>query len=106
MITLFDYYGLKIHFIKTDCTPLHIYANRGKQSCIGHVTFKQGLFDKIEFKKREGFDGLDQDDANKMELLILNHLDEIVKRWIDFYIFKRPIEEEIITQRIEDAPFS
>ena len=106
MISLLDYFGLKLHFVKADAVPIHIYATRGVQSCIGLVTFKEGLFDKVVLKEREGYERLDQEDAKKMDLLILNHLDEVVKRWIDFYIFDRPIEEEIITDRIEDAPFS
>lgn len=106
MISILDYFGLKLHFVKKDKIPVHIYATRGDQSCIAHVIFKGGLFERIELQKREGFDSLDNTDSNRMELLIMNHLDEVVKRWIDFYIFDRPIEEELVTQRIEDAPFS
>ncbi len=106
MITLFNYYNLKIHFVKKDTQPIHIYANRKEQSSWADVQFNKGRFDKVVVHEREGFPPLDETDINRMKLLIINNLDEIIKRWIDFYIFNREIEEEIITQRIEDAPFS
>ena len=106
MITLFNYYNLRIHFVKIDCTPLHVYGNRGQKSSIAQIKFNKGLFDKIIVNEHSGFAPLDPQDLDKMQLLIMNNMDEIIKRWIDFYIFDRPIEEEMITSRIEDGHFS
>lgn len=106
MITIFNYFDLKIHFLKKDVRPLYIYANRDDKWSVGCVKFKNGLFDQIEIVGREGFDPLDELDINRMKLLIINNLDEVIKRWIDFYIFDRPIQSEMITDRIEDGHFS
>jgi len=106
MITLFNYFDLKIHFLKKDERPLHVYANRGNKSCIGSIVFKEGLFERIEIHEREGYEALDELDVNRMKLLLINHLDEVIKRWIDYFIFDRPVKPEMITERIEDAHFS
>lgn len=106
MITLFNYYDLKIHFLKKDDKPLHVYANRGTKSCMGVIKFKDGLFDCIEIEECNGQDKLEDLDVNRMKLLIINNLDEVIKRWIDYFVFNRPIKPEMITERIEDAHFS
>jgi hypothetical protein len=106
MITLFNYYDLKIHFLIEDDTPLHVYANREDKSCMGVIKFKDGLFESIEIEECAGQEKLEELDVNRMKLLIVNNLDEVIKRWIDFYVFNRPIKPEMITERIEDAHFS
>ena len=106
MIALFNYYDLKIFFAKKDQRPLHFYAKRGQQESLGIVEFDNGLFKRVNIEPVEGKESLDELDENRLKLLIINNLDEVVKRWINHFIFKKPIQEEIITQRIEDAPFS
>lgn len=106
MIALFNYYDLKIYFKNTDFRPLHLYAQRGNRVSIGAVVFEKGLFKRIFILTEEGVEPLDEIDLNRLKLLIINNLDEVVKRWTNYYVFNKTIAEEIITQRIEDAPFS
>lgn len=85
---------------------MHIYGSRADHYSLAKVEFKNGLFDKISIEEREDFAPLDDIDTNKMKLLIVNHLNEVIKRWIDYYLYKKEVKEEIITQKIEDSHFS
>lgn len=105
MISLFDYYDLKIHFRKKDLEPLHVYGSRGDRYSVAKIIFENGLFERIDVSSVPDYEELDEIDTNKMRLLILNHLDEVIKRWIDFYLYKKDVEEEIITQKIEGDNF-
>ena len=85
---------------------MHIYGSRADHYSLAKIKFKNGLFDKITVEEREDFAPLDDIDINKMKLLIVNHLDEVLKRWIDYYLYNKEVREEIITKRIENSPFS
>ncbi len=111
MIQLFDYYNLKIYFRKIDKTPLHVYGgvyenNELLKESLLILKFENGLFQKMVKMEIASKVCLDEIDENRMRLIILNHLDAVVKRWIDYYIFDKPINQEIITSRIEDQLFS
>lgn len=106
MINLFNYYDLKIHFRKKDKEPLHVYGRRGENYSRADILFSSGLFDKITIHELDGHTPLDEMDTNKMQLLILNNLDEVIKRWIDYYLYDKEVKEEIIQQKIEYSPFA
>ncbi len=91
--------------------PIHLYAKLDLPAGIilesmAKIVFKNGLFERVDIFPVENKPGLDELDNNRVKLLIVNNLDDIIKRWIDHFIYNKPIIEEIITKRIEDAPFS
>lgn len=100
-VLLFDYFGLEIFLLPTDRTPVHIYARSGDTMSCAELYFEKGIFKGADFHTVPDAGPLDESDRKRFSAILEDHLSEVVRAWIDHYIFQRAISAEQLIKRIE-----
>lgn len=98
MHLIFDYYGLEVYFKSTPELPIKIYARRDQSESAMSITFKNGLVDDIHFLNVEK--ELDHEDREIFRLILEKNISEIIKAWLDIFLYNKPVEPEIIKSKI------
>jgi|SRR5690606_28078215 len=97
---LYDYYGLLISFRQVENLPIKVYGVRGTLSSRAVIEFNKGL---ISFKMDKSYkNSLDAEDTETLQLLIERNISEIVKAWLDIFIYDLPWTTEVIRKNIRE----
>jgi len=97
---VFEYYHLLLSFQPEDHEPVRIYAHFGDKANKVLISFERGVFRQAEIEAVDGHEPLDQEDRERFLLLIDMYLSDIVRAWIDYFVFHKPISREVIMRRI------
>lgn len=99
---LFDYMGLRIYFSKKDQDPLAFYCRSQNQEKISKIIvhLKKGIFEGYEILDVLGFPALDQADKEKFTEILEENLNDIIKYWIDVYVYKKDVPFETVLKPI------
>lgn len=101
---LFDYMGLRIYISRRDREPLVFYGhveNCEKLSKI-IVHLDNGLFKGYEMARIDGLPALDEKDQQKLMDIIDYNLNDIIKYWIDFFVYHKDVPFEKILKPIQN----
>ena len=98
---LFNYMGLEVYFSLNDKDPLTLYGRYEDSVSKLVVHLKKGIFSQIETGAVEGFKELDTTEKDKLITLVDHNLPNIIKFWIDCYVYKSDIPFENIFKPIE-----
>jgi len=99
-IPLLEYYHLQIFFQPDDCRPVSVYAEFNNKRSKAIIVFDKGVFQEAVVEPVVGSEPLDDSDAEKFQHIVDLYLSDIVKAWIDSFVFRKEIKNEIITRRI------
>jgi hypothetical protein len=96
-VPLLEYFGFEVFLLKTDSSPLSVYALHGDSIAKAKLVFRDGIFKKAEIQDIQGSTPLGIAEKEKFQLLLEEYLSELVKGWIDYYVFaKSPKFEKIL----------
>ena len=98
MVRVYDYYGLEVYFKNKAELPIVVYARRNDTESAMCLTFNIGLVDNIHFIPVEK--ELDPEDRELFHLLVERNISEIIKAWLDVFLYKKPVEVEVIKSNI------
>jgi hypothetical protein len=98
MVRIYDYYGLEVYFQDKAELPITVFAKRNDAESAMTVTFNNGLVDDILFIPvgKE----LDPEDRELFHLLVEKNISEIIKAWLDVFVYNKAIEVEVIRSNI------
>lgn len=100
MPKLYEYFGLVILFYSREHEPIHVHCKyQGKESK-AEIIFENGKFVEVRISNVMGKEPLDKQNVNKFKKLVESYRDDIVRKWVDFFVYNKPIETEIITKKI------
>lgn len=99
MFPIYDYYGLHVYFKSNNGLPITIYGKRNEQESACQLCFENGLIQGPVLLTSEN--ELDEDDKSVFLLLIENNSSEIIKHWLDIFLYKKPVQAEIIKSKIK-----
>lgn len=100
MVLVYDYYGLNVYFLKDISTPITIFAGRGNKESSILIAFKNGLVNQIEMVQTEN--PLDEEDQHTFSLIVEKNISEIVKHWLDTFVYNQDFSPEIIKHNIKE----
>ena len=95
-----EYYGLVLYFDPLATSPLTVFAAVLDRRSACRISFKNGLFKGLEFFETETELGLTAEENHQFKLLIENNLDDIIRGWIDFFVFNREPNIDIVTKNL------
>jgi len=98
MKPIYDYYGLIISFKKEASLPILLMANRGTFCSTFSIGFSDGLMDAPKHIKGEN--ELDTADFKTFTTLIENNSSEIIKLWLDIFLYGKDHEVELIKTKL------
>jgi hypothetical protein len=100
-ILLLEYKGIEVCLIPTDKTPIHFYAISGDDWAMATIVFINGIFDRAEISSVQGANTLSDRNKERFRVVIEEYLPELVRQWIDYYIYGKSIQSEKINKNLE-----
>ena len=101
MPKLYVYFGLVVYFYANEHEPIHVHGGYQGQECKAELVLKDGKVVRIVFRNvtdRRSLTGVHLKDFKKLVRL---KADDIVKRWVDFFVLKKRNQPEIITRKLK-----
>lgn len=100
MPKLYEYFGLIILFYSMEHEPMHVHGKFQDRESKAEIVFENGKFKKIMITEVEGKKPLDVNHMKKFLKLVETYRDDIVRKWIDFFIYNIEITPEKITKKL------
>jgi hypothetical protein len=100
MPKLYEYFGLVILFYSNEHEPIHVHCKYQDKESKAEIIFDNGKFKEINIKEIPGKDPLDNKSMKKFKKIVEFYRDDIVRKWIDFFIYNIEIKSEKINKRI------
>ncbi|MBI4647086.1 MAG: DUF4160 domain-containing protein [Bacteroidia bacterium] len=100
MPKLYEYFGLIILFYSNEHEPVHVHCKyQGKESK-AEIIYKDGKFVEIIISDIQGKEPLDTKNKKKFKKLVEKFREDIVRKWIDFFVYNVSINCETIIKKI------
>ncbi len=100
MPKLYEYFGLIILFYSREHEPIHVHCKyQGKESK-AEIIFENGEFIEVRILEVKGKAPLNAKNLKKFKKLVEIYRDDIVKKWVDFFVYNKAIESEKITKKL------
>lgn len=100
MIPIYDYYGLIVFFREDAKLPITVYGKRAETESKINIHFNEGLMDISNLLPSEN--NLDEEDKKTFKLLIEQNCSEIIKKWLDYFLYAKPLQVEVIMRKLQD----
>ena len=100
MPKLYEYFGLIFLFYSNEHEPIHIHGKfQGKESK-AEIIFIDGIFKEIIIKNVSGKEPLDAQNLKKFKKVVDLYKDDIVNKWIDFFVYNKEIKSIKISNKL------
>jgi len=101
MPKLYEYLGIIIYFWSKEHEPIHVHGDyQGKESK-AELFIEEGKIVNIKIEKVKGRRPLDQAELKNFETFINYKADEIVQKWIDYFVLHKKVKFEKITRKVK-----
>lgn len=100
MPKLFEYLGVIVFFYSNEHEPIHVHGKRQGCESKAELVVVDGKVVDVIFTTVRGRRPLEGTDFLHFEELVRHYADEIVQRWIDYFVLHKAIGATTITQRI------
>lgn len=101
MPKLYEYLGIVIFFYSNEHEPVHVHGRyQGKESKAEIVTEEGEIID-VQISEVPGKRPLETAQLKDFKSFVKHFADNIVQKWIDYFVFNRRISPEVITRRIK-----
>lgn len=97
---LYEYFGLIILFYSNEHDPIHVHGKFQYKESKAEIIFENGKFKGIEIKDVAGKEPLDSNNLRKFKKIIEQFRDDIIRKWIDFFVYNIEITTKKITKKI------
>lgn len=100
MPKLYEYFGLIILFYSNEHEPIHVHGKyQGKESK-AEIIFKDGKFLEVQIADVKGKESLDKQNLKRFKKLIETYRDDIVRKWVDFFVYNKPVVFQKIDKKL------
>jgi hypothetical protein len=100
MPKLYDYFGLVIMFYSNEHEPVHVHAKSQGREGRAEIILMDGQVTEVQFMLQPGRPPLQPAEQRYFEELVHAKADEIVRKWIDFFVLHKRITSEVLTRRV------
>lgn len=100
MPKLYEYFGLIILFYSNEHEPIHVHGKYQDTECKAELIIENGQIVEIRISPVRGRKPLDRNKLNDFRAIVEQYAEEIVQKWIAYFVLHRPIESEQITRKI------
>jgi len=94
MPKLYEYFGLIFLFYSQEHQPIHVHGKYQEKESKAEIIFEDGKFKEILIKDVAGKDPLDTQTLKKFKKIVELYRDDIVRKWIDFFVYNIEISPE------------
>jgi hypothetical protein len=101
MPKIFEYLGIVIFFYSNEHEPIHVHAKHGGYQSRAEFVLKNGKIIKITIKAVAGWEPLRSGELKNFSNFLNEYSDQVLKKWIDFFVLKKKVTFEKITKRVK-----
>ena len=101
MPKLYIYFGLVVYFYTNEHEPVHVHGEFQGREAKAEIILRNGKITKIVFSNVSGMPPLEGAKLQAFKQLVEVKADEIVQRWIDYFIKKIRHKPEVITRKLK-----
>lgn len=101
MPKLYEYFGLIVMFYANEHDPVHVHGKFQGRESRAEIILINGLVTELRFTETTGRQPLAPNEMRFFKELVTAKSDEIVRKWIDFFVLHKTIKPESITRRLK-----
>ena len=101
MPKLYEYFGLVVLFYANEHDPVHVHGKCEDRECRAEIVMLEGKVSDINFRDVAGRKPLDAREMQHFRELVTVRAEEIVNKWIDFFVLHKPVRPERINRRLK-----
>jgi hypothetical protein len=101
MPKLYEYFGLIIMFYSNEHEPVHVHGKSQGREAKAELIMLNGLVADIRYSKVAGRVSLNDAEMRFFQEIVAVKAEEIVAKWIDFFVMHKSIKPENITRRLK-----
>lgn len=91
MPKIFEYFGFVFFFYSNEHEPIHVHVLRGECQSIFELMLEDGVLRSITMRSAKGYPLLSGKDASVAELFIRTYYQQIIQKWVDYFVMKKPV---------------
>lgn len=101
MPKLYEYFGLRVYFYANEHEPVHVHGFHQGRESKAELIIENGTVTGIRIRSVSGMRPLNDKALADFRLLVSLKSEDIVRKWIEFFVHHRQIETEIITRKLK-----
>ncbi len=101
MPKLYEYFGLLVMFYANEHEPVHVYGKCQGRDARAEIVVINGKITEIRFTATAGRLPLAVSEMRSFEEIVHARANDIIAKWIDFFVLHKPIKPEIIMRRLK-----
>lgn len=101
MPKLFEYFGIIVFFYSNEHEPVHVHGRCQGRESKAELIIESGKVTQISYSSVRGKRSLNKTELRDFEIVTEHYANEIVQKWIDYFILHKPIETQRIRRRIK-----
>jgi hypothetical protein len=101
MPKLYEYFGLIVLFYSNEHEPVHVHAKCQGREARAEFVIVEGNVKEIRFGSTAGRASLTSREIQYFEEVVHARSEDIVQKWIDFFVLNKSIRPERITRRLK-----
>lgn len=101
MPKLYEYLGIVVLFYSNEHEPIHVHGRRQGRESKAELIIRNGEVIDIQISNVKGKRPLEGKDLRHFRPVVVHFQADIIKKWIEFFVYNRPFEAEIITQELK-----
>jgi hypothetical protein len=98
---IFEYLGILIFFYSNEYEPIHVHGKYDGFESKAEFLIIDGKITEIKIKPIKGYSPLTGPKLKDFEDFLEAYSDQIVKKWIDYFVYHKDVEFEKINKRIK-----
>lgn len=101
MPKLYEYFGLRVYFYANEHEPVHVHGFYQGRESKAELIIENGVVTGMRILSVAGMKSLNGKPLSDFKLLVQRRSDDIVRKWIEFFVHHRQIETEVITRKLK-----
>jgi hypothetical protein len=101
MPKLYIYFGLAVHFYTNEHNPIHVHGEFQGRAAKAEIILRNGKITKIVFSNVVGLPPLEGVKLRAFKRLVEVKANEIVQKWIDYFVKNIRHKPEVITRKLK-----
>ena len=100
MPKIYEYLGIIFFFYSNEHEPIHVHARKGELESKATIILVNGSIETIKIVNVKGKKPLKGKELSDLKEFVSQYAAEIVKKWIDYFVYHKSIDFEKINKRL------
>ena len=101
MPKIFEYLGIILFFYSNEHEPVHVHAKKGEFESKAEFHIIDGNISEIRITGVKGMHPSKGKNLRDFEAFLRVYGDQIIQKWINYFVYHKEVEFEKITQRVK-----